>query len=68
MTDNGTGNLNEVMSQVLTYQPDYLTYCQENDVKVERFHQTLEDVSARLSEGENENWDLFLNQTLTAVS
>lgn len=42
-------------------------YHLQSNSKVERFHRTLANVLGKLTSGDKENWDLYLNQTLAAV-
>ena len=71
VTDNGTENVNEIMKETLSsLNIKHVTispYHPQSNAKVERFHQSLADILAKLVEGENENWDLYLTQALVAV-
>lgn len=72
MTDNGPGNMNNIMKEAVTsLNMVHITtspYHPQSNAKVERFHRTLGDVLAKLARDNVKNWDLHLTQAFTAVS
>lgn len=71
VNDNGPENANEVIAHTMKslnmYHITTSPYHLQGYVILERFHTFLGDVLDKLSEGENKNWDLVLNQALVAV-
>ena len=71
VTDNGTENENKVMRETLREMNiDHVTtsyYHPQSNSKAERFHRTLHDVLSKLSQDNLDMWDVFLEQTLSAV-
>ena len=71
VSDNGTENVNKVVRETLAkLKIDHVlrsVYHPQSNAKVERFHITLHDILTKMVAGDQQAWDLCLNQTLAAI-
>ena len=71
VTNNGTENVNNVIRETLEslniHHVLTSVYHPQSNAKVERFHRTLHDVLSKKLAGNQQYWDVYLNQALATI-